>query len=393
MTTSVGILTYHNEYNLGATLQAFALQRTIQSLGYTCTIIDYDMPGSGPVGNFFHFRLSQLFHPRTCYCSVRHDLGVLANLRCHLELYRWHTTLRKRFARFQARHLVLTRKRYRAVSELITKCPVFDVFVVGSDQIWNPNIWRPSLSGCDAERVFYLDFVTSGRRVAYAPSLGISEMPAEYRVRSAELMSRFDFLSAREGSGSKIISELTGREVTQVLDPSLLLSSTIYEQVAVAPSYVGSCVLLYPMAMSEQLNELTRNVSKRLNLPIVAVLPWCHDSRKFAFADRVVFDAGPAEFLGWMGKAAFVCTNSFHGLAFSLIYRKPFLVVSLKNHGANTRIDSLLAKVGLLSRQVTDGQERLLIESLLSPINYSAIEKCLQPEVDASVNYLKKALE
>jgi len=387
MTKSVGILTYHNEFNLGATLQAFALQRTIQELGHACMIIDYDMPGSGPTQHVYSFQMRQLLHPRSIY-------HLLARYRHHRRLRFWHDTLRRRFSRFQSCHLALTDNTYRSASELEHSCPPFDVFVAGSDQIWNPNIWRPrpSMPGCDCERVYFLDFVTSGRRVAYAPSFGVTEIPMAYRERFARLMSRFDYLSAREESGCKIIHELTGREATHVLDPSLLLTDASYKQVAIIPHQCAPCVLLYPMARSDRLNYLARQISRRLKHPLVAVLPFSHDPRNYSFADRVVSDAGPAEFLGWMDKAAFVCTSSFHGLALSLVYRKGFLMVAAGTPGANTRSASLLAKTNLLSRQVTCGSGPRSIESLLEPINYDAVADKLRPAINASIDYLKGAI-
>jgi hypothetical protein len=122
------------------------------------------------------------------------------------------------------------------------------------------------------------------------------------------------------------------------------------------------------------------------------VVPIYYNPREYAFADRVVFDAGPAEFLGWLGKAAFVCTNSFHGLAFSLIYRKPFLTVPYHVPSFNSRPDSLLAQVGLLSRRLPHAQELQSNDPLLRPVDYAPVEARLRSAIDASLNYLKQAL-
>lgn len=380
MTKSVGILTYHNVYNFGAVLQAFALQRTILRLGHDCKIIDFSSPVHGTAYDIFDLRLSQFGDFRASYGSVLRNFRVLRYLRSHL-------LLRRRFAQFQANHVILTNKTYRSVNEMRTACPSFDVFVVGSDQVW-----EPSGLDCGSETVYYLEFVSSGRRVAYAPSFGLAEMPEAYRERIASLISRFDFLSAREDSGCRIIQQLTGREATHVLDPSLLLSAATYEQVAIAPRQGEQCILLYPMLSSERLKTVAQAVSKRLKLPLVAVVPIYYNPRDYTFADRVVFDAGPAEFLGWLGKAAFVCTNSFHGLAFSLIYRKPFLTVPHHVTSFNIRLESLLAKVGLLSRQLPQDQELGANSLLLEPINYDAVEGRLQSAIDESLDYLKRAL-
>lgn len=380
MTKSVGILTYHNVYNLGAVLQAFALQRTIQSLGHACKIIDFASPVHGTAYDLFDFRLSQFSGLRASYGSMIRNLRVLAHLRSHL-------ALRRRFAQFQSRHLTLTSETYHSASEVRTDCPSFDVFVIGSDQVW-----EPSGLDCGSGTVFYLEFVSSGRRVAYAPSFGVAEMPLEYHERIAALLNRFDVLSAREDSGCRIIQQLTGREAAHVVDPSLLLRASDYRQVAIAPSQGEPCVLLYPMLSSDRLKVAARKASKCLKLPLVAVVPIYYNPQEYAFADRVVFDSGPAEFLGWLNMAAFVCTNSFHGLAFSLIYRKPFLTVPYHVPSFNLRLESLLAKVGLLSRQLTHGQELRPEDSLLGPVDYAPVEARLMGAIDESLNFLKKAL-
>ena len=370
MVKKVGLLTFHNAYNFGAVLQAFALQRTIQSMGYSCSIIDYARPLQGSGYQLFVF-------PKKIGHMI-YDLRVLSNLRSHF-------TLRKRFATFSGQHLTLTPRSYRSARDLRRDYPEFEVFVVGSDQVWHPHMLDN-----ETAPIFYLDFVASGRRVAYAPSFGLSEIPKPCHERAAAFIRGFDFLSAREDSGCRIIHELTGRKADYVLDPTLLLSAVEYDKVAVGPAKSEPCVLLYPMEMSKSLNDLARSIRARLKLPLVAVVPIYFNPRKFRFADQVVFDAGPAEFLGWMRKAAFVCTNSFHGVAFSVIHRKTFLCVT--HSVANTRIHSLLNRIGLTRRQITNPSDSLPGDSLFAPMDYSSIEPCLQNGIDASLDYLKRAL-
>ena len=111
---------------------------------------------------------------------------------------------------------------------------------------------------------------------------------------------------------------------------------------------------------------------------------------RFSFADKVVFDAGPAEFLGWIKNASFVCTNSFHGTCFSIIYRKCFLGVAPAI--GNTRLQSLLTCMGLLSRQLSDQYQLAEGDPLLEPIDYAPIELRLQMAINNSLNYLKQAV-
>jgi hypothetical protein len=367
---TVGILTYHNAYNHGAVLQAFALQRTLAGLGNACSIIDYDE--RRPDGDYRLFRV-----PLT-RSNIRHDLLMLLNVRAH-------RTSRIRYKRFRAEHLSLTAQSYQSIDDIVRGDLRFDAFVAGSDQIWHPLLLDRSCGP-----IYFLDFVSSGRRIAYGPSFGLSEVPPQYRERTAGFIKRFDCLSAREDTGCKIIQDLTGRAADHVLDPTLLQNASEYDQVAVSPPFDKPYILLYPMQLSDRLQALAVKMRTLLKMPIIAVVPAFFEPWRFSFADKLVFDAGPAEFLGWMKNASFVCTNSFHGTCFSIIYQKSFLGVP--HTGTNTRIHSLLESLELRSRQVIERGALSSESPLLESIDYSSVAPRLQQQVNLSMAYLKRAL-
>lgn len=159
---SVGILTFHRALNCGAVLQAFALQRAVINLGHPCTIIDYLRQLRDDPYCLFHF-------PRN-RATVKHDLLVVLNLWPHL-------AVRKRFQDFRTKHLILTNEHYRDFDAIVRRCPAFEAYVTGSDQVWHPNQLREGHG-----RVFYLDFAR-GSRIAYAPSFGVSQLPVEYHAQ------------------------------------------------------------------------------------------------------------------------------------------------------------------------------------------------------------------
>jgi hypothetical protein len=370
MGKTVGILTYQRAYNFGAVLQAFALQRTIAELGHSCSIIDYRAPDES--ASYPVFRL-----PRD-RSSLSADALLLLNLRSHLRSS-------KRYEFFRSAHLALTTESFRTVDELRERGPRFDVYVSGSDQVWHPTLLeRPG------GPVFFQEFVKSGRRVAYAPSFGVTEVAPEHRPRLAEAIGRFDFLSAREDTGCAIIRGLTGREPEHVVDPTLLQGASSYDEVAVESGASGPYILLYATERSDALRDLAVQLRSSMKLPIVAVLPWFFSPSRFAFADRLVYDAGPGEFLGWMKGAALVCTNSFHGMCFSVIYRKRFLGVPHPSTG--TRQRSLLNELGLAARLVDQPERAEVDASLLEPLDYAAAEPRLQRAVDRSMRFLAGAL-
>jgi len=294
--------------------------------------------------------------------------------------------LRRRFQQFRDRHLGLTADSFHTLDDLVEHCPPFDAYVTGSDQVWKPD-WLEQTHG----RVLYLDFVSQGRRIAYAPSFGVSELPARYREQAAALVRRFDFLSAREDTGARTIRELTGREAEHVMDPTFLVEPGEYDRIAVAPAQDKPYILVYPMQTSEAMRTLALTVKKCLGLPLVAVVPVYHIGRSaaYAYADRVVLDAGPAEFLGWMKHASFVCTNAFHGAAFCVICRKNFL--SVPHLTTNTRTQSLLQRLGLPGRQLAQPAELRPGDPALGAIDYAPVASRIAQGRKASLAFLERA--
>jgi len=367
MGLNVGITTFHSLYNFGSVLQAFALQRTIRNLGNSCKIVNYIRSGRGTK--------HQMFNLPTNKTRVNHDIISLSTIRSQIKL-------RRRFSEFK-QHLEMT-DAYPTIDAIRDDQSQFNAFVTGSDMVWNPG-WL----GKPYAPVYYLDFVEKGRRIAYAPSFGVADIPPKHRGTIAGYLRRFDFLSAREDSGCRIIHDLIGQDVPQVLDPSLLQPACEYESVVSEPSIEEPYILLYPMQRSPDVCRMAMRVRDRLRRPLVAIVPVYQNPWRFRFADKVVFDAGPSEFLGWLKNAEFVCTNSFHGSAFSIIFRKNFL--SSPAPSMNTRLHSLFERTGLLARQLKEMSE-LETDDWRDPVDYQSVEMRLHGAVEESMQYLRGAL-
>lgn len=367
MGLKVGITTFHSLYNFGSLLQAFALQRAISEFGNASKIVNYIRSGHGTA--------HQMFHRPTSRSSVTHNIVSLSTIRSQFKL-------RRHFSEFR-RNLEMTAKAYHTGDAIKADSSLFDAYVTGSDMVWNP-AWLAQ----PYAPVYYLDFVETERRIAYAPSFGVSEIPAEHRGRIAAYLRSFDYLSAREESGSKIIRELIGRQVPLVLDPTLLQPRTVYDSLVIEPD-INKYILLYPMHWSPDLCRMAMIVRERLKIPLIAVVPIYGNPWKYRFADKVVYDAGPAEFLGWLKYADFVCTNSFHGSVFSIIYQKQFLSSSVSK--TNTRLHNLFNRSGLLSRQIIELSE-MHNDKWIDAINYDSVENRLAPDIEKSKEYLRGSL-
>lgn len=369
---NIGITTIHNHYNYGAALQTFALCQAIQRLGHSCKVIDNEIePGHGR-------KLSRSKHPgeqiKNLYLLCRRQ----ANHR-----------FSQRFDSFFKQHIPKTKKVYKSFAELTEFPPNFDACITGSDQVWNPGLLDRELGD-----IYHLGFARPERTrlISYAPSFGVSEIPKHHIERVRAYLIRYHSISVREKRGQEIISRIADREASHVLDPTLLLSAEDYATIVEPPLFPNKYILVYPMEVGKNFAfyRLVKEVKKQLSVPIVLVFPQNFHHRWMLLADKIVLDAGPKEFLGLIKNASFVCTNSFHGTVFSILFQKEFLGVPHSH--TNDRMYSLMDKLGLLERQLTDWNDETLNDRLHKPVNYKAVAVRLGKEVEHSLDYLKMAL-
>lgn len=362
-----GLITFHFAHHYGAQLQAYATMRAVEQLGMACEIIDYRLPHTT--------RTNRLFQPGGGPRTVL--------LNGHTLLH--YPALRRRFHRFEdfvAATMKLSPRRYESLEALRAAPPDYDVYLSGSDQIWNPYIFADRRF----DGAFFLDF-TAGKKIAYAPSLG-AEGFTEDQMRALQgYLSSYAALSAREARGRDLLERAAGRAVEPVLDPTLLLDGADWSALA-APPEPSPYILCYFISDYAALSPALEAVRRASGLKVVQLAGM---RRKIPGADRVVLDAGPREFLGLFQNAAFVVTNSFHGTVFALQFEKPFLAgVSPRElkRPEQSRIYNLLQTGGLTERIVG------LPESGAwdRPVDYGQVKARMRPAVEASKAYLRRNL-
>lgn len=403
-----GILTFHYAHHYGAQLQAYALMRAIRLLGVDCEIINYVRKDN--------IEGSSLFKKGLSLRSVLSNLDTLLHYR---SLKKRHD----RFNSFVSGEMKLSEKFYGSYLELCDDPPVYDVYVCGSDQVWNPLIFSEKTY----DPAFFADFAKSGRRVAYAPSFGISSIPEDRREELAGYLEKFDCLSVREKQGEKIIGETAGREAVTVLDPTLLLTADEWGRLAAVPETYGGYpikdsgyILCYFITDARKYAEYVQAISEKFGLPVVSL---CGSRRVVPQTKRKMLDCGPREFLGLFAGASVVCTDSFHGTVFSLIFEKEFYSFEASKDPAKavgSRQHNILEATGLLSRLYNissgvDGFRKLLdeqagpcvcgdadnspdiggrqeVDDNKGPIDYKRVQNALKKLREESLSYLKSAL-
>jgi len=361
-----GILTFHRALNYGAVLQAYALRKTVSRLGFNCEIIDYGKVGDEPRINLNYKRIKPF---------------IATFLLFLLSLFNADKR-RKRFFKFRKEYLGITTTRYLTTADLSKANDEFNIFITGSDQVWNPY-----LSGSDMN--YLLEFVNNeNKKIAYAASFGISTIPNDLQSRYHELLARFNDVSVRESQGQNIIRKLNNSEAKLVLDPVFLLSDEQWSEIAI-PAKINEPYILCFVIMQDPpgFMNFCRHIEKLTGYRIIRI---ANPKYKIEFGLKVIANAGPREFLGLIKNAAIVITNSFHGTAFSIVFRKPFYTF-LYNTDRDIRLKEITGKLGLEKRLIgADFNKPAKISE--TELDYSNANSILNMDIEASVKFLENAL-
>lgn len=351
-----GIITFHRALNYGAILQSYALWQIINSFDIPCEIIDYRCKF-----------IEELYKP----FSVGHCADFSSKMKKCIKSP-FLAKKRKAFDAFSKKHMTLTSK-CSTKPELLSVCKDLDTIVSGSDQVFNPEAAGGDFS-------YFLDFVPSDiRKIAYGGSLGYSTFPEKYAPECIRYLKNFDSISVREKSVCNSLEMLLGKEVQNVLDPVLAVDESVWKELSERPKNLpDKYILVYLMEGCEYCIDKAREIAKEKNCSLVLINPnlkqlvKCRDFIMYPYAS-------PEEFLGIFDSAQGVVTNSFHGVAFSLIFRKEFYA-EVSNVKKASRISDLL-DLSCLS-------DRLLPNAASCNIDWKKVEMVLCEERKKSVAWL-----
>lgn len=362
----VGILTFHGSHNYGSVLQCYASVLTLKKLGYEPEIINLRNKAQ-----------------KDAYRIIRPGFTIHKLFR-----YLIYPQLLRRFNKFEDfihNILPITRREYNSGLELNADELGYDIYYVGSDQIWNP--------ACqDFESAYYLDFVNHKYpTIAYAPSLGKGKFEQKDEELIRGLLTNVDYLSCREETGAKLIERLSGRKTTQVCDPVLLPSAEEWSRFAVAPKRKKPYILVYFLENNHGDKTNLKLLKARTGFDVILLNEYLRDFLNPKI--KLKLDASPQEFLGLIKNAEFIYTNSFHATAFSVIFNKQFFTAIAKSENVANNNDS--RKIDFLK---SVGLENRLVKSISEidfnyRIDYRPVNQKLAEIKASSIQYLKDALE
>ena len=370
--SKASILTTFQYCNYGTALQVTALSKAVEKLGWSPYVVNY------------HFK-SELVPTLTSFYWKKFIKQKCNSLKNHFKSNNIVNISKDKFFNFYETNLVFT-TQCDLLSELEGLNDEYDAFICGSDQIWNP-------PGFDSHA--FLDFVSdNNKKIAYAPSVGLPKIEDEnIKEEMARLARQIVHLSTREESGSSLIADITGRKVETVLDPTFLLYDEDWEKMMDRNYRLpeSSYLMVYMLGQNESSWKKVYEIADKLHLNVQIIPVFKKDYKRKGCIKSPI---GPSEFLSLIKNASYVCTDSFHGMAFSINFNKQFTVFErFKKHDSlnqNSRIYNLADKLNLIDRIYRKNSDMKMIRV---KIDYKRVNDARRNLTDESLNYLKKALK
>ena len=338
----IGLITIHYANSYGGILQAFSTQKVLSKYG-DVSIIDYKSPHLYKTMKLI--RIGR--NPRSVLWAGKDIFRLLPRYR-----------LIKKFKSFGREHFKLS-KAFTNIDEMANLEEHFDIFVIGSDQIWNPAVVG------EMDPAYLLSFVKEKKKISFSSSAGSHRFSEEEKVVLKKNLETFSHLSVREIDMAIFLSKLLGdRPVSHVLDPTLMLTKQEWlDNFGLeTPQNETKYILVYTLKKDRLVREVVKKVVQRLAVKVVAI-----DQDPFLGypVDKHLMDANPRDFIELISGAAFIVTNSFHGTTFAVNFGVPFL--SVKRETGLNRIEGFLQSLGLSERLVEKYEDvvRILDTTLL----------------------------
>ena len=356
----IATLTFHNTTNYGAILQTYALQRAIEKLGYDTEVIDYQCEA---VNN--RYKIIKISDVKNAKELLKIILGN-----------RNKKKLKEKFDSFTNKYIKISDKKYTKET-IHNSNSIYNKFVVGSDQVWNL-----SLSGNDF--TYFLDFVTdNNKKYSYAASFGSQDISDNYKDTIAKTINEFYGICVREEQGKEIVKRITNREADITLDPTLLIKQKEWKEIMPNMIKNKKYILLYIIAPNNNIIKFAKEIAKKNKCEIIYI----NHSLKNVVGVKNIKCASPEEFLWYIENAEYIITTSFHGVAFSINFKKKFFyALSDERENYNSRIENLVNKLDLTNRNIKDYNQ------VNDDIDYIKVHNLLDIEKENSLNYLKEML-
>ena len=370
----VGLFTYHFSDNYGALYQAYSLREWFHRRGIEAEFVNYHpsyVEEGGP--------LDRPWKPSLW----RKNATVLYMKQAHFRRRLFgNRKQRRQFEQFRSEVLGVDGPRLTSPQELATEMAQYDMLVCGSDQIWNPSVQR----GLDP--VYFLNIAGAehARKVAYAPSFGRTEIEPRYFDDVCRMTSQLNGLSVRESSGRDILvrAGIPRERSLEVPDPTILLGR--FDELLGETEVPDESVFCYALRTDEVIRDVANEVAKQTGGKLRS--PRTTHQRWSDIGEGIV--PGPVEWLRTLARAGVVVSNSFHGVALSIVLNRPFVAVGLpgKRASLNARVQDLLDVTGLQDRGIGVADPDHIRALVKAPIAWERVNAHLARLMQSGEDYL-----
>lgn len=382
----IGVCIKYFHENYGGMLQAFATTQYLEDLGYDYELIRYKKKKNiaflvKSLPRFFNrVLLNDKFE------MMKKKIGAMQ----HPEYAKNDAVRMEAFESFSKERFTKLSQEYVGYDQLCAGAEKYCAVISGSDQLWSP-------AGLPTN--FYnLQFVPERiTKISFASSFGVNEIPWYQKKRTKSYLERIEHISMRENRGAEIVKELTDREVPVLMDPVFVFDKEDWEKLIPCSEMAWEpYIFCYFLGENPEHRIAAKELSKKTGRKIVTLRHLDqYVSEDEAFGDYAPYDVDPVRFLNILRNADYVCTDSFHGTAFSIICEKQFLVFNRysdqSTNSKNSRIDSVCKNLHLESRRFNGGQN--IDDAMNARIDYQYVRELLQQYRYKTKEYLHKAIE
>lgn len=362
------LVTLHRVFNYGSVLQAYATQKTFEDAGCEVEIVDYVTEQR---------TAKRLLLGKGAFFRIKNAKNILRlPFRTLSFLIKRH-----KFGRFLNQNCSLTKHKYIKAEDIMKNPPDADIYITGSDQVWN------SQYNEGIDKGFFLEYAPDGKKcIAFVSSFGKQMLDCNEKERTKEYLKKYSTLSVREDSAKDILKDL-GYSSECLIDPTLQIEKDDWKKIA-SPRLVKEKYLILMLLYNEDngATDYARRIADEKGLKLVKI-SW--ELKRPKKVDKLMTHRTPEDFLSLFANAEFVVTNSFHGLAFSINFNREFVVVPRKEF--NSRIESLLHLTGLESRMACSECDAL--EASRSAIDYDSVNDILKSERERAKKFIESSIQ
>ena len=374
----VGIVTIHDSPNYGGSLQAFALYKYIKDKGNYCEIIDIRRP----IHNDYIYERQYSSYRNNPFSFKRRLKNTIKKLIGREIIYSQYTSniAEKRFRQFNS--AIHYSKPYGRLSCLKKDPPVYDVYISGSDQLWNP--MQPYCL-----EPYFLTFVPESKvKISYATSIGITELKEKEKQDFKKWLTSYNALSVREKQAQKLLKSFIDKDIKVVLDPTFLLDIDYWREIANYPDLKDHYILMFLLASNQELIDYGIKLSQESKKRLVLIkAPHLFSNKNYTVDNN----CGPKEFLGYIGHADMVITDSFHCTVFSILMgASNFATYIRKKKKKGSRITDLLDLLNLSNHLLPTDYSSSYSDLDKAEINRIELRNNILTEQVKSRNFLDK---